>query len=66
MYDVKLKSKKIQMQVSGMGLQLFAKGRKLETYMYQSLTSWGDLPGKGIEVVPRGGKAVMVRTVVHC
>ena len=33
--------KKVQLQVGGMGLQVFVKGRASETYMYQSLASWG-------------------------
>ena len=41
MFDAKLKGKKVQLQVGGMGLQVFVKGRASETYMYQSLASWG-------------------------
>jgi hypothetical protein len=55
MYDAKLKSKKVQLQPGGMGLQVFVKGRASETYMYQSLESWSELPDKGIEIKPHGG-----------
>ena len=55
MYDAKLKGKKVQLQPGGMGLQVFVKGRASETYMYQSLESWSELPDKGIEIKPHGG-----------
>ena len=59
MYDAKLKGKKVQLKVGGMGLQTFESGRALETYMYQLLTSWGELPGKGLAIESKDGKAAV-------
>eukprot|EP01051_Picozoa_sp_SAG22_P004176 SAG22_NODE_217_length_14910_cov_65.532978_6_plen_2053_part_00 len=59
MHDVKMKSKKVQVKVGGMGLDVFEKGRKLETHMYMSMLSWGDRPGKGFEIIPKDGKQIV-------
>eukprot|EP01051_Picozoa_sp_SAG22_P004178 SAG22_NODE_217_length_14910_cov_65.532978_8_plen_932_part_00 len=59
MHDVKMKSKKVQVKVGGMGLDVFEKGRKLETHMYMSMLSWGDSPGKGLAIMPKDGKEVL-------
>eukprot|EP01052_Picozoa_sp_SAG31_P062181 SAG31_NODE_21187_length_555_cov_4.699561_1_plen_108_part_00 len=62
MYDVKLKRKKLQLQVGGMGLQVFERRKPIETHMYTQMREWSGSAAKGLQIVPKKGDAVWYET----
>eukprot|EP01051_Picozoa_sp_SAG22_P007019 SAG22_NODE_479_length_9968_cov_43.841524_4_plen_507_part_00 len=44
-YDVKLGSKKFQLQVEGECLQLYSSGKAAADYSYENLSQWGEVSG---------------------
>eukprot|EP01051_Picozoa_sp_SAG22_P012690 SAG22_NODE_1342_length_4685_cov_3.468818_3_plen_908_part_00 len=62
LYDAKLKKKKVQLEVGGMGLQVTdQKGKPLDKYLYMSLGGWGEEAGF-LQVDLSSGKAVRFQT----
>jgi hypothetical protein len=49
------KWQRCQLQVGGMGLHVLQKDQVVQTHMYQSMQSWGDIPATGIEVLTHEG-----------
>jgi hypothetical protein len=62
MWDAKLKGKKVQLLVGNMGVEMTGRGAgpALQTFVYQSMQSWGHIPGKGIEIVMHDGISVIL------
>eukprot|EP01048_Picozoa_sp_COSAG05_P031277 COSAG05_NODE_11338_length_518_cov_0.947494_2_plen_155_part_01 len=60
-FDARLNGKKVQLQLGGMGLQVFDRNGKPETHMYQSLLSWEETD-KGFRLTVEDGKTLNFAT----
>eukprot|EP01049_Picozoa_sp_SAG25_P013421 SAG25_NODE_2073_length_1983_cov_1.434183_1_plen_488_part_00 len=57
-YSAKLGGEKVQVQVCGMGLQVFPQKGSVTTHMYKTLQAWGETE-EGFEITTSDGKTLV-------